>query len=312
MKKVSIITVNYNQPGATEALLESIFNTNTYFSLEIIVVDNGSDINPLHPWKIKYPAVNFIRSETNLGFAGGSNLGIREAIGDYIFLVHNDTEFTEELIDKLVETLDEHPEVGVVSPKVRYFDRPDILQYAGNAKVNYYSGRNNCIGQYEKDNGQYDDLTGETGYLHGSAMMVRKEVVRKTGGLPELYFLYYAEMDWSEQIRNSGYKVWVNMQALIYHKESMSQTGRTAMKEYFLNRNRILFVRRNCPTKTQIVFWPYFILIVATRNTLNYIRQGKWSFVAVLFKAIIWNMVNTIYSPRLGYDVSKNQYPDKN
>ena len=91
MKKVSIITVNYNQPELTELLLDSIFNTNTYFALEIIVVDNGSKTDPLPAWKKKYPAVNFIGSEKNLGFAGGNNLGIKEALGDYLFFVNNDT-----------------------------------------------------------------------------------------------------------------------------------------------------------------------------------------------------------------------------
>ena len=82
MKKVSIITVNFGQPAVTEALLTSIFSTTTLNDIEIIVVDNGSQYNPVPEWKTKYPDVIFIRSEVNLGFAGGNNLGIAQAKGD--------------------------------------------------------------------------------------------------------------------------------------------------------------------------------------------------------------------------------------
>ncbi|MEO7531627.1 MAG: glycosyltransferase, partial [Sediminibacterium sp.] len=162
IKKVSIITVNFNQPLVTEQLLYSIDQLNDYASIEIIVVDNGSKLNSVPAWQQKYPSVHFIRSEINTGFAGGNNIGIRAATGDFLFLVNNDTEFTTGLISKLVQVLETHPEAAIVSPKIRYYDQPDTLQYAGYSKMNYYTARNNCIGQFEKDNGQLDHLTGET------------------------------------------------------------------------------------------------------------------------------------------------------
>ncbi len=185
MNSVSVITVNFNHSYVTEALLDSIFSKNTYAPLDIIVVDNGSEENPIPAWRIKYPNVKFIRSEKNLGFAGGNNLGIKEAKGDYLFFVNNDTEFTEGLAAQLAGTLDAHPEAGMVSPKIRYYDQPAVLQYAGFTKMNYYTARNNCIGQFEQDKGQYDNLTGETGYIHGAAMMVRSYAIKKAGMMPE-------------------------------------------------------------------------------------------------------------------------------
>lgn len=291
MTSVSIITVNYNHSHVTEALLESVFKNNSY-PVEIIVVDNGSQDNPVPWWRAKYPSVKFIRSEINLGFAGGNNLGIMEAKGDYLFFVNNDTEFTENLVDLLAATLDEHPETGIVSPKIRYYDQPEILQYAGFTQMNYTTARNNCIGQFETDKGQYDNLTGETGYAHGAAMMVRAKAIKKAGMMPEIYFLYYEEMDWCEMIKRAGYTIRVNMQALIYHKESVSVGGRSAMKEYYMNRNRILFVRRNSPPGAKALFWLYFIFVVAPRNTLSYITSGHAGYAAVLFKAIAWNLAN--------------------
>ena len=303
MKKVSVITVNYNQPEVTEALLDSIFNTNIYTLLEIIVVDNGSRVDPLPGWKTKYPVVNFIGSDTNLGFAGGNNLGIREATGQYYFLVNNDTEFTMGLVDELVATLEAHPEVGMVSPKIRYFDKPDTLQYAGFTPMDYHTARNSCIGQFEIDNGQYDHLTGETGFIHGAAMMLRKEAVDKAGLMSEVYFLYYEEMDWCEHIRKAGYTIWINMQALIYHKESISVGAKSKLKEYFMNRNRILFIRRNCPLKIRIVFWPYFVFVVAPRNILTYIREKQKGYTLVLLRAILWNITNGVNSMRKGFTI---------
>jgi GT2 family glycosyltransferase len=293
--------VNFNHSHVTDELLDSIYAKNTYTNIEIIVVDNASTINPIPAWQNKYPNVTFIRSETNLGFAGGNNLGIKAATGNYLFLVNNDTEFTENLVETLVSTLDKNPKVGMVSPKIKYFDQQDMLQYAGYTPMNYYTARNTCMGLFEKDNGQYDHLTGKTGFAHGAAMMVSREAIDKAGLMAENFFLYYEEMDWSDHIKHKGYEVWVNMQALIYHKESISVGKKSALKEYFMNRNRILFTRRNANLFQRMVFYVHFTLIVSPRNILNYIKNGERAFAKQLLRAIWWNMTNGKDSTYLGY-----------
>lgn len=304
MNSVSIITVNFNQSLVTEQLLSSIDKTNTYPNIEIIVVDNGSKINSVPEWNIKYPGIKFIRSERNLGFAGGNNAGVKEATGEYLFFVNNDTEFTEGLVQKLVNVMDGHPEVGMVSPKIRYFDEPDTLQYAGYTPMNYYTCRNATIGQFEKDNGQYDDVKGPTGYAHGAAMMVRKEAIDTAGLMAENFFLYYEEMDWCDHIRKAGYQIWVEPAALIYHKESVSVGKASALKEYFMNRNRILFIRRNAPLHAKLIFYVYFLCLVAPRNILAYQKKGYKGFTGWLLKAIWWNFTNNINSSKLGYPLN--------
>ena len=306
MKLVSIITVNYNHSGITDAMLDSIAKKNNYSEIEIIVVDNGSKDNPVPRWEAKYPYVKFIRSESNLGFAGGNNLGIKIAKGDYLFLANNDTEFTDTLVSELVSILDTHPDVGIISPKIHYYDQPGLLQYAGFTAMNYYTCRNHCIGQFETDKGQYDNTSGETGFAHGAAMMVRKDAILKAGLMAENYFLYYEEMDWCDHIRKAGYKIWFNANALIYHKESVSVGGKSALKEFFMTRNRILFIRRNCPRSTQIIFWIYFLIVVASRNLLNYIKTKQFGFIPIMFRAIFWNLTNGINSNNLGPLVKNN------
>lgn len=292
MKLVSVITVNYNQPKVTEALLQSIFEHNAYANLEIIVVDNGSSQNPVPGWKQKYKDVQFIRSEENLGFAGGNNWGIEHAQGEYYFLINNDTEITNTLIGGLVQKLEENPLIGIISPKIRYYDQPDVLQYAGYTSMNYFTCQNRCIGQFEKDMGQYDHVTGETGYAHGAAMMIRRGAAEKAGLMSPLFFLYYEELDWCEKIKRAGYTVWVDMQQLIYHKESISVGKNSALKEYYMNRNRILFIRRNAPVVASLVFYPYFIIAVVPRNIIRYIKEKNFKFISVLFRAIWWNITS--------------------
>jgi GT2 family glycosyltransferase len=303
MNSVSIITVNFNQPAVTEALLASIFSTTTLPALEIIVVDNGSTDNPVPGWKTKYPDVLFIRSDINLGFAGGNNLGILQAKGDYLFLVNNDTEFTPGLTEILARALDENERIGIVSPKIRYFDQPDMLQYMGYTPMNYVTARNKCIGQFEIDKGQYDNLTGETGYAHGAAMMLRKQCLEKAGLMAENFFLYYEELDWCDHIKKAGYQAWLITGALIYHKESVSVGKNSALKEYFMNRNRILFIRRNAPAAARILFYIYYTAIVAPRNLFNYIRSGHSGYIKWLLKAIWWNVTETTTSKNLGYPI---------
>ncbi len=298
---LSIISVNYNHSHVTDELLDSIYRHNTYSNIEIIVVDNASTINPVPEWQQKYPEVLFIRIEKNLGFAGGNNLGLSYANGTYFFLVNNDTEFTPLLIETLLHTLETHPQVGVVCPKIKYFQQPDTLQYVGFTPMNYYTCQNKCVGQFEKDNGQYDNREAPTGFAHGAAMMLKKEAVAKAGLMHENYFLYYEEGDWCDRIKKQGFEIWVNTKALIYHKESVSVGQKSALKEYFMNRNRILFIRRNAPYHCKLFFLFYFILIVTPKNIISYIKDRKPAFIKQLARAIYWNITQPTNSVHLGF-----------
>lgn len=305
MKHISIITVNFNQSYITELLLSSIYLTNNYKPVEIIVVDNGSKENMVPIWSLKYPEVKFIRSEVNLGFAGGNNVGISAAKGDYYFLVNNDTEFTPQLIENILEVFEKDPNIGMVSPKIKYFDQPYLLQYMGYTNMNYFTARNSCIGQFEVDKGQYDHLTGPTGYIHGAAVMVKRECVEKAGLMAENFFLYYEEYDWCDRIKKAGYGVWLAANALIYHKESVSVGKVSALKEYFMNRNRILFIRRNADFLHRIIFYFYFTCLVVPRNIFNYIKNGQMSFIKWLLIAVKWNITENTNSFKIDYPIKK-------
>jgi GT2 family glycosyltransferase len=304
MFSISIITVNFNQSEATVQLLRSIDLHYPDSNLEIILVDNGSMDYKESLFTSDGNKIKNIRSEKNLGFAGGNNLGIRHATGKYLFLVNNDTEFTPGLIETLVKSLDENPRIGIISPKINYYDEQNTVQYAGFTEMNFYTCRNRCIGQFEKDNGRYDNIVSKTGYVHGAAMMVRADILDTTGLMADNFFLYFEEMDWCELIKKSGYEIWLNTQALIYHKESLSVGKNSALKEFFMNRNRILFIRRNATLAQRIFFYCYFVIFVTPRNFLKYVREGNFGFITVLLRAIIWNLKNKTDSEDLGFKLN--------
>ena len=303
MDLVSIVTVNFNQPGVTEELLESIRRCNDYPALEVIVVDNGSREDRTDDWRKRFPKFRFIRSEENLGFAGGNNLGIAAARGRYFFLINNDTEITSGLVGALVQTLQSTPTVGMVSPKILYHENRDLIQYAGYTEMNFLTGRNRCVGQFETDRGQYDGVVAPTGYVHGAAMMVSKAAVEKAGLMDTNYFLYYEELDWAERVKKAGYELCVDLNATIYHKESVSVGKRSALKEYFMTRNRVLFVRKHAPRPAFWGFCAYYALVVMPRNLLNYLRNGEYGFIKVFFRAIGWHFIHKPDSPELGYQL---------
>lgn len=301
MPLVSIVTVHFNQPLVTEEFLHSLRTVNEYPDTEVIVVDNGSAVDWTADWRVRFPGVTFIRSEQNLGFAGGNNLGLEVARGDYYFLINNDTEFTAGALGKLVAVLQQRPEVGMVSPRLHYFEDRGLIQYAGYTEMNFITGRNRCVGQFERDRGQYDGQSGPTAYVHGAAMLVRKAALDKAGFMDPNFFLYYEELDWCERIKKAGYGAYVERDAVIYHKESVSVGKRSALKEYFMNRNRILFLRKHASAVNFALFCVYFAGAVIPRNLLRYFRNREFGFIPVFFNAIGWHFTHPANSPELGY-----------
>ncbi|MCC6726182.1 MAG: glycosyltransferase family 2 protein [Saprospiraceae bacterium] len=281
---VSIITVDYRQLKVTCELLDSIAKL-AYTNLQTIVVDNGSLADNTVTYQVHLPDVQVIVSKENLGFAGGNNLGIRQAKGDFIFLVNNDTVLSDGLIEALVARC-QQPGVGAASPKIKYFDRPDTIQYAGFTQVNPLTGRNQAIGQGELDKGQHDQAR-LVPYAHGAAMMLRRETIERVGLMPEDFFLYYEDLDWCEQIRRENFQIWYEPIAFILHKESISTGKESPLKTEFLTRNRILFMRRNFHGWKLAAFLMFFCSISFPTHALKLLSQRNYRNLYALWRGML-------------------------
>jgi GT2 family glycosyltransferase len=287
---ISIITVNYNNAHITADLLRSVLRLE-YSNIEVIVVDNDSSENPSEELKKIIPSAQIILSEKNLGFAGGNNLGIKAAKGDYLFFVNNDTELSPQIFDGLLEIFEDYPDAGVVSPKFHYFYAPGTIEFAGYNAINSFTGRNSMVGCRTKDEGQYDAIA-KTNYAHGGGMMVSRKVIDEVGLMPEVYFLYYEEFDWCEQIKRKGYSIYYQYKSLIYHKESMSVGKKSTLKTFYLNRNRILFMRRNIKGLSFLGFAFYYTFFTLPKNTINYLFKKENDHLKAFWKGLIWNLSN--------------------
>ena len=284
--KLSIITINYNGLKDTCELLDTLPLEDN--SLEVIVVDNASKEDEASIIEQRYPTVTVIRSPQNFGFAGGNNLGIKAAHGRYLFFLNNDTVLRHQTSDfrHLIDRLESSDKIGAVCPKIRFSWEHHPIQYAGYTPLSPITMRNHAIGFGEDDHGQYD-TPHPTPYAHGAAMMVKREVIDKAGLMPECYFLYYEELDWSMMIRRAGYDIWYEPACTIYHKESQTTGQTSALRTYYVTRNRLLFVRRNNRSHTRYVTYLYLIIVVAGKDLLKHLLQRRTDLAKATIRGIL-------------------------
>ncbi len=290
--KVSIVTVNFRQAEVTCDLLDDL-RACTYPNLEVVLVDNGSLGSERSRWEYHYPGVVYVRSESNLGFAGGTNLGIRHASGSLILLLNNDTYVGPDFLKALVEVLLHNPEVGMVSPKILFAHPAGTIQYAGSFIGQPVLGRGTQIGHLELDYGQYDD-TRLTDLPHGACMLVRRAVFERVGMLPEFYFMYFEELDFAIAAKRAGFETMYCGATSIRHRQSVSLGVGSPRKTYYLHRNRLVFYRRLLSGVSFYCFLLYYVLFALPVSALRFLRHRRPDHVRALGEALRWNARQTV------------------
>ena len=299
-KIISIITINYNGLKDTCELMDTLPLDDA--SIEVIVVDNASRDDEASIIEKRYPQVKVIRSKQNLGFAGGNNLGIEASCGKYLYFINNDTLLhlpdspsikpkhgMQTDLKHLVDRFESNPQIGMISPKIRFTWGQNLIQYAGYTPLSRITLRNHAIGFNESDYGQYD-TAHPTPYGHGAAMMVRREAIDKAGMMPTCFFLYYEELDWSMMIRRAGYTIWYEPASTIYHKESQTTGQASPLRTYYITRNRLFFVQRNSPLPWRYLSYLYLIFVAGLKAILKDLLtkrsdlaratlRGLWHFI---------------------------------
>lgn len=268
MKKVAVVTVNYNTEKDTRNLLASLNRIEKgNFQLQIIIVDNGSRIPFQLDSREKKENIILLRYDENMGFAGGYNIGIRTALdhgADYILIINNDTKVYSDMLKNLIKTLESDSKIGITVPKI-YFARgrefhkdrykPDEL-----GKVIWYAGgftdweniRNVHRGVDEVDHGQFDKIE-PVDFATGCCVLFKREVLEKAGLFDERYFLYFEDADLSERIKKAGFSIYYVPAAMLIHVNAASSGGPgNKLHDYFLTRNQMLFGFTYAPLRSKI------------------------------------------------------------
>ncbi|MDR0894096.1 MAG: glycosyltransferase [Prevotellaceae bacterium] len=302
--KVSVITINYNGWRDTCELIESMLNCETYPDYEIIVVDNASSGDDVLQLETRnYPHVRVIHSRINLGFAGGNNLGLLHARGEWILFLNNDMLIRQTILSPLVVSLQQEKGAAGVSPMIRYLYHPDKIQYYGYKELSPISVRRRT--DYFDPQRMDEYLTSQDiEILHGGAMMFRREAIRKVGEMTEVYFLFYEEFDWCPRFRKAGYTLRYEPEAVVYHKESATITPLSYLREYYLTRGRMIYTRRNSRTPwLRFLSCLYLIGVSAPNKTQRYAREGNWHMIPAVWKgACVGLFART-------HDVQENLFP---
>lgn len=255
--KVVTVVLSFNSRKYIEDCLRSLKRN------EVVVVDAGSTDGSSEFIAEKFPELKLIVVKENLGYAGGNNLGIKYALesgADLIWVVNPDIVVAPDALSEAMKAMTNN--VAVVASKVYFAAGFEFHKekYKKNdlGKVIWYAGADNDWdnvyakhwGINEVDKGQFNKKK-EIGYATGSSMLLRSEVLKKTGLIDEKYFMYYEENDLCQRIKKAGYKLIYAPQSIVRHKVGQAAGIGSGLADYYIARNRMLFGMRWAPWRSK-------------------------------------------------------------
>ena len=287
---VTIVMLNWNQESDSLECLDSLARM-TYPSFSIVVVDNGStDGSPesIECWCRENMPITLIRNDQNMGFVVGSNMGIRNAITtetDYVFLLNNDTVVEPDVLTILVAAAEQAENIGMVGPKIYQYGKGCILDSAGTRTIPWLA-QGFLVGHGEVDRGQFDVQT-EIPYITGTALLVRRSVLKRVGSMDENYFNYFDDFDWGLRSRKVGFRLLLIPEAVIRHKGSQAIGLGSPFYMLHMVRSRILFARKHVSFFPFLfAFMPYLILYRFLRPVILLLVHRKWSHLRALHRGL--------------------------
>lgn len=294
----SVIIVNHNGIEFVDACLRSVLNNN-YSNFEVIFVDNASTDGSLEYVKNTFGNSNRLRYVENPGSFGpavGRNRGIAVAKGEYIAFLDNDTEVDQSWLTELIKVLTCDLSVGAAQSKLLRTEPRDIFDYAGDylTPFGFLSER----ARSAKDTGQFDYIT-DIFSAKSAASIIRRDVLDKTGGFDEDYYMYLEETDLCWRVWLAGYRVVFIPKSIVYHAYG---TKKKMQDKYYPNyiirycgcRNYMTTLIKNPGLKNLIKILPLQLLSLTTLSIMFMIR-GKFKDAFWVIKAVFWNFINIIF-----------------
>lgn len=277
--KVSIIIVNWNGGEIFRNCLESLKKLK-YKDYGLIIVDNGST-DGTQEWAT-------VLNKENLGFAGGNNQGYEKANGQYIWLLNNDTLVRPDTLDKLVEYMDKHLDVGVIQPKIKIMDKPELLDNAGSFLTQ--SGFLEHWGYLQKDDQEYSQVR-DIFSAKGACLFTRKNIIEKVGLFDPDFGSYFEETDFCWRVWLTGYKIRYYPLTEILHKVGYTSKRMDPVgTNYASFKNRLCSLIKNLEYKNFYIIFLHLFLIKLL--AIYYLFRFQFNKSMMVWRAIWWNVVN--------------------
>jgi GT2 family glycosyltransferase len=278
---VSIIVVNYNGAESLPACLEAL-HADSYHEREIVVVDNASldrSATVLKELTIRYPDLIVLWSKQNLGYAGGVNLALNSAHGDYIAVLNMDVVVEEGWLAPLVDFVENHAEVGAVNPLITLWDRKRVNALGQDIHITGL-GFNRNLGR-----GLNDIAVAplRVSGIQGGAFLMRRSLLERIGGMDVTGFLYHEDVNLSWMLNLMGFDLYCVPLSVVRHDYFLSMY---AAKLYLLERNRWAMLLAYLHWSTLLLLSPVFLLTEAL--ILGYSLLRGWSFLQAKLASYRW------------------------
>jgi GT2 family glycosyltransferase len=242
---IAVVIINFNGYDLTSECLRSFENVQ-YEPYVLIVVDNASTDGSTERLKIEFPHVHYVESDYNKGFTGGNNLGLEKArkLGaEYVFYLNNDTVVSGNILLELSSFMQSHPEVGLAGPLTYYYDAKEVISFGGGS-IHRNTGIYTHLNK-DKTLSQLKDRVIYCNFIEGTALFLSTALADRVGGFSDEYFLTSEESELCVRIVDLGYNLAVITSCSVWHRVSQSLKGGSTLREYFIFRNKLLFVKRN-------------------------------------------------------------------
>ncbi|MDR0729100.1 MAG: glycosyltransferase family 2 protein [Prevotellaceae bacterium] len=288
--KTAIVILNWNGRQFLSQFLPSLVRYTTMPDVALVVADNGSTDDSAAFVQHTFPQIRWIGLDTNYGFTGGYNRALSQVEADYYVLLNSDVEVTENWLQPLLSLMDSCPAAAVCAPKIRSFVRRHYFEYAGAAggfidRYGYPFCRGRILHHIEEDTGQYD-TTRAVFWVGGACLLVRAALYHRLGGLDERFFAHMEEIDFCWRVKQLGYEVVCCPQSVVYHVGGGTLPAETPFKLYLNYRNSLFMLYKNLPDRIRFRILAARLLLDGASAAI-YGLQGKWSFVAAVWKAHI-------------------------
>lgn len=251
MSKVIVSIVSFNSKDYIKKCLQDLSDQKTKSETEIWVVDNNSSDDSKTMIKKDYPKIKLIESEKNLGFAGAQNLILEKTKGDYYLLLNPDTEIPPDSVEKMIEFMEENPDCGIAGSRIIGFDGK-VNSNGGDlplglAALSWLFNLESfgIKSNFHREDPEFYNSKNNKGWVGGTFMMIKKEVVEKVGLLNPEYFMYVEDVEYCYRAKKQGFKIMINPDLTIKHKSGGSSIDPRQFQWLNELNNLILFYKNN-------------------------------------------------------------------